>query len=57
MLPTLAQTADPHTAAVAELLAPWSKPDGPGVQVAVLLDGKVIHHAAVGMAPRTNKYQ
>jgi len=48
--PTLAQTADPHAAAVAELLVAWSKPDRPGVQVAVLLDGKVIHHVAVGMA-------
>ncbi len=50
VLSTLAQTADSHAAAVAELLAPWSKPDGPGVQVAVLLDGKVIDHAAVRMA-------
>ena len=50
ILPTAAQTADPHAAAVSKLLAPWSKPDAPGVQVAVLLDGKVIHHVAVGEA-------
>ena len=57
ILPTLAQTADPHTAVVAELLAPWSKPDGPGVQVAVFLDGKVIHHAKWAWQTSNNKYQ
>ncbi|WEJ99628.1 MAG: serine hydrolase [Candidatus Sphingomonas phytovorans] len=45
--PAGSTATDPRIAA---LLEPWSKADGPGVQVSVMLDGKVVGSFAAGAA-------
>ncbi|MES2054667.1 MAG: serine hydrolase domain-containing protein [Pseudomonadota bacterium] len=43
-------SGEERAAAIDRLLAPWNKPDAPGVAISVTLDGKVIASAARGFA-------
>ncbi len=49
-LPAPAAAADPPEAAIARLLEPWSRPDGPGAAVVVTLDGEIVARVATGLA-------
>lgn len=45
-----AAEADRHQAAIAALLEPWNKSDGPGAAISVMLDGQIVASVAVGSA-------